>query len=335
VQTNVNTAVNTDTNINNANATANKVDANTNSNVQANTNVQSNANNSMQNGATTISNASNNTVTETGTVQTPLTSLIESGTVEQLTPLELESVLKADIEYIRQNAPNDIELIAHNGFLAGEAEKVVRQAEAQRQAQLQRQAEQAVAESDVRGSNESITTIEQAEEVLALELSERIDENSIYRNINGQRQSRFNELTANDISNLLLDIDTLKADASVFNFNEGNRTAFIDGSGFINVRGDIKPDLDSMHPRDLMSARAALAHEYYGHKYFYDKFGERNPAPGSWNDEFRASYNAAVYAPGLSDIDRVYLMADALERAKEAGVSINLNDIMRRILYGY
>ena len=41
--------------------------------------------------------------------------------------------------------------------------------------------------------------------------------------------------------------------------------------------------------RDMMSTRAVLAHEYYGHKYFNDIFGERNPIVGAWNDEFRTS----------------------------------------------
>lgn len=69
--------------------------------------------------------------------------------------------------------------------------------------------------------------------------------------------------------------------------------------------------------------------------YFDDVFGVRNPLPGSWNDEFRASYYAALNAPNLSDKDRMYLMLDALERAKEAGVYIKITDEIRRILYGY
>ncbi len=131
------------------------------------------------------------------------------------------------------------------------------------------------------------------------------------------------------------DIEALEADLSIFRFNAGNQTGFLDSEGIINVRGDVLPDLNSNHPRDLMSPRAVLAHEYYGHKHFDDVFGVRNPLPGSWNDEFRASYNAALYAPNLSDMDRMYLMLDALERAKEAGVNIKITDEIRRILYGY
>lgn len=55
--------------------------------------------------------------------------------------------------------------------------------------------------------------------------------------------------------------------------------------------------------------------------------------PGLWNDEFRASYNAALNAPNLSDMDRMYLMLDALERAKEAGVNITITDEIRNLIW--
>jgi len=55
----------------------------------------------------------------------------------------------------------------------------------------------------------------------------------------------------------------------------------------------------------------------------------------SWNDEFRASYFAVKKAPNLSEKDRAYLIMDAVERAKDAGVSIQCNDFMKECLYGY
>ena len=79
-----------------------------------------------------------------------------------------------------------------------------------------------------------------------------------------------------------------------------------------------------------MSERAVLAHEYYGHRSFRGTQVDL----GSWNDEFRASYKAAIIAPGLSDEDRAYLIMDAIERAKQAGVTIKYNDFMRKVLYG-
>lgn len=100
----------------------------------------------------------------------------------------------------------------------------------------------------------------------------------------------------------------------------------------IFVSSNIFPSDDgSKHPRDLMSARAALAHEYYGHRAYR---GTTLPK-GSWNDEFRASYMAAKNCPNLTDEDRYFLILDALERAKESGISIKYNNFIRSILYGY
>jgi hypothetical protein len=155
------------------------------------------------------------------------------------------------------------------------------------------------------------------------------------RKVDGRRTSKYRVLNEEEISSIIKIIKILGADPSIFRFNQGNQTGFLDSKGIINVRGDVLPDLNSTHPRDLMSPMAVIAHEYYGHKYYWDKFGVRNPEPGAWNDEFRASYHAAIYAPNMSNMDRMYLMMDALERAKEGGVSIRITEIMRRILYGY
>ena len=91
------------------------------------------------------------------------------------------------------------------------------------------------------------------------------------------------------------------------------------------------PDTSSTMARDRMSQRAVLAHEYYGH---YLHHPSEYP-PGDWRDEFRASYMAAVNAPNLSDEDRMYLMMDAYDRKKEAGVFDGYDETARRIIYGY
>lgn len=80
-----------------------------------------------------------------------------------------------------------------------------------------------------------------------------------------------------------------------------------------------------------MSARAVLAHEYYGH--FLNHPSEYDI--GDWRDEFRTSYDAAVKAPNLSDEDRAYLMIDAYDRAHEAGQILNYDETARRIIYGF
>lgn len=158
-----------------------------------------------------------------------------------------------------------------------------------------------------------------------------IKENSIRNMANGMRKSATHILTGEEIKNIKEDIKAVKADEKVFRFNSGRYTGYNDDGDFINIKGDVLPDSNSKHPRDIMSTRAVIAHEYYGHRA---NRGTKLPK-GSWNDEFRASYMAAKNCPNLSDEDRYYLILDALERAKESGVSIKYNDFIRRVLYGY
>ncbi len=123
----------------------------------------------------------------------------------------------------------------------------------------------------------------------------------------------------------------MKAYESVFLFNQGRKTGYADDYDVVFVKGDVLPDIiNSILPRDLMSSRAVLAHEYYGHRANRNTHLER----GAWNDEFRASYLAAKNAPGLTGQDKMFLILDAMERAKESGVTIRLNNFMRRVLYG-
>ena len=148
---------------------------------------------------------------------------------------------------------------------------------------------------------------------------------------NGMRTPPTHILNEQEIESIKSDIKTIGADEKVFRFNSGRYTGYNDDGDFINIRGDILPDKNSKHPRDVMSQRAVIAHEYYGHRVHR---GTKLPK-GSWNDEFRASYSAAKNCPNLSDEDRCYLVLDALERAKEKGVAIKYNKFIRRVLYGY
>ncbi len=151
------------------------------------------------------------------------------------------------------------------------------------------------------------------------------------RDINGYRQSPHNILSDGDIHHLIEEINAIEADSDVFKFNEGTATGYSERTNFINIKGDIFPDLSSKHPRDIMSERAVLAHEFYGHFKFYPSAFR----PNDWRDEMRASYIAALKAPNLSDRDRAYLMLDAYERAKEAGHYFDYSKKAREIIYGY
>ena len=79
-----------------------------------------------------------------------------------------------------------------------------------------------------------------------------------------------------------------------------------------------------------MSSRAVLAHEYYGH---FKKHPSEYPV-GAWEDEFRASYNAAVYTPNLSAEERGLLMIDAYDREREAGTFNEHDETARSLLFG-
>lgn len=147
----------------------------------------------------------------------------------------------------------------------------------------------------------------------------------------GLRTEPSKILDEEEIKSIKEDAKALNIDENILVFNSGKQTGFVDSKMIINIRGDILPDTRSVMPRDIMSARAALAHEYYGH-YMHHPSRFR---VGDWRDEFRASYMAAVNAPNLTDEDRSLLMLDAFDRAKEAGVSIKYNSVARRVIHGY
>ena len=147
----------------------------------------------------------------------------------------------------------------------------------------------------------------------------------------GARKSYLIPLSEADKKFILKEIDKIGADRRFFVFRDGAPTVYSDKRDKIFVSSSVFPSNDgSTHPTDLLSVRAVLAHEFYGHK------AKRNTklVEGSWNDEFRASYLAAKNSPGLTDEDRSLLISDAMQRAKDAGVNIKLNAFMRRCLYG-
>ena len=154
------------------------------------------------------------------------------------------------------------------------------------------------------------------------------------RVVDGARKSPLYILTKDDIESLVKDIKAIEADENVFKFNyEKTRgTGYIDALDIIAVKGNVLPDLTSgsKHPRDIMSSRAVLAHEYYGHRAFR---GTDLPQ-GNWEDEYRASRTAAEITPNLTDEERTHLVLDAIERKREEGIKVELDYFMRRILYG-
>lgn len=144
-------------------------------------------------------------------------------------------------------------------------------------------------------------------------------------------RKQASRLTDAEINVLRADIDAIGADLSVFSFNTGLYTGYDDELAVIHVLGDVMPDKNGTSSRDVMSSRAVLAHEYYGHY----NFAPSSFPIGDWRDEMRASYIAAKTSPGLSCEERRDLVVDAYDRAREAGYNYEYSKWAKEIVYGY
>lgn len=147
---------------------------------------------------------------------------------------------------------------------------------------------------------------------------------------NGPRRGRLTVITSEEEQLIREYAKELGIPENILTFNTGDSTCFSDISGMIHIRGDIFPSSFAENPASILNARCALAHEYYGHYLHYpSKF-----RPGDWRDEFQASYFAAINTPNLTSEERRLLMIDAYERARNAGVTVELNPTARRMIHG-
>lgn len=163
---------------------------------------------------------------------------------------------------------------------------------------------------------------------------------------NGLRDNRRTPLTEKEIRFIKEEIARIKADESVFVFNDPDHieksTCYNIEKDKIYVTRNVLPDLRyfSSHPRDALSVAAVLAHEYYGHRpyrieYLKDlKKGLDFHTTPIWEDECRASITAAKITPNLRQLERSTLIADAVRRAEEFGQIIEMDDAMKEIAYG-
>lgn len=174
---------------------------------------------------------------------------------------------------------------------------------------------------------------------------------------NGHRNCELVPLTDEEIEFVKNEIIAIKADKDmdIFIFNDPEHvTNPQKGTGYdpiedkIYITKNVFPDdkYGSIHPRDNMSVRAVLAHEYYGHRPYRNEY--LNDAVQStenniihttpvWLDECRASINASKLCPNLSQLDKANLIRDAFFRAHEYNkdTEIVLDDYMKGVLYGY
>ena len=164
---------------------------------------------------------------------------------------------------------------------------------------------------------------------------------------NGMRNMSRTPLSEEEIEYVKSEIQRIQADESIFIFNDKEHITRSTCYGIIEdkiyVTRNVFPDdtYGSIHPRDLMSVGAVLAHEYYGHRIYRDEYLadlERDdgiPTTPYWQDECRASITAAKLAQNLTELDKSYLVQDAIYRAKEAGHLIEMDDFMKEAIYGY
>jgi SPP1 gp7 family putative phage head morphogenesis protein len=85
------------------------------------------------------------------------------------------------------------------------------------------------------------------------------------RMANGLRTSPYHILSDEEIKSVKKAAKELNIPENILRFNQGNQTGFSDRKEIINIRGDILPDKSSNNLRDILSSKAVLAHEYYGH----------------------------------------------------------------------
>lgn len=164
---------------------------------------------------------------------------------------------------------------------------------------------------------------------------------------NGMRDTSKTPLSESEIEYVKSEIQRIGADLSVFVFNDEEHLSASTCYNFVEdkiyITRNVFPDekYGSTHPRDLMSVRAVLAHEYFGHRTYRDEYlsdmehGDDYHTTPIWQDECRASINAAKTAANLTDRDKSNLVMDAIYRAKEFGHLIEMDDFMKEVVYGY
>ena len=164
---------------------------------------------------------------------------------------------------------------------------------------------------------------------------------------NGMRDTSKTPLSKEEIEYVKREIRRIGADESIFVFNDGEHIETSTCYNFIEdkiyVTRNVFPDekYGSTHPRDLMSVGAVLAHEYFGHRPYRDEYltdmkkGNDFHTTPIWQDECRASINAAKTAKNLTEKDKSNLVMDAIYRAKEYGHLIEMDNFMKEVVYGY
>lgn len=148
----------------------------------------------------------------------------------------------------------------------------------------------------------------------------------------GHRRSPLIDLSPAEMEQVRREFGEIGGDPNMLRFNTGAATGYRDGLQEIAVNGDVFPTgaPDPLQPNATMSSRAVLAHELGHHRFDVAEDHPDYLPPGAPEDEMRASRWAAEHVPGLTDVERRFLILDAGCR----GCALPSDPFVRRMLRG-
>jgi len=157
----------------------------------------------------------------------------------------------------------------------------------------------------------------------------------------GQRRNANILLTNLEIQYIRIEIAAIEADTTndygedlfVFNDEDIECTGYDSTTDTIYIKGDVFPDYNSNNPYDLVSVRAVLAHEHWGHRFLYRFYPNQVGPKGSDSDESLASFSAAKESPGLRKFDKEQLLRDSVHRARGLKSDAKVNFIEKHRFY--
>ena len=147
------------------------------------------------------------------------------------------------------------------------------------------------------------------------------------RSAGGKRQKVDRKLTSLEKDYIESEIRAIKADRFKYRFDYGDRTGYFEDHDIVSICLDVFPDYNSWSHGDLISVRAVLAHEFWGHRYIGVEHPQYAGYPGSAEDESLASSTASRTSPGLRKLDKEQLVRDAVFRLKKHGLDTKVGFI--------
>ena len=158
---------------------------------------------------------------------------------------------------------------------------------------------------------------------------------------NKGRMIGTDSLSPEEIRIIRKGIEKINADKHIFIFNNSmhKNLCYAASEDRIYVGRNIfpNPQYAFADPRARMSIPTFLAHMYYGHRPFRNEYleDEKNGMVRlpKWQDEVRASINAAKIAPGIIKRDQYFLLQDAFHIANENGFDIVMGNFMKKVFF--